>query len=77
MTSEKWVPTDSNSRPGTALPSPDGGGNGWRLPSGQTLAEFALQSGFLAPQLLAGEAAVAGRQTPRGGANPSVAKEGR
>ncbi len=26
----------------------------WRLPSGQALAEFALQSGFLAPLLLGG-----------------------
>jgi len=26
---------------------------GWRLPQGQTLSEFALESGFLAPQLLA------------------------
>ena len=26
----------------------------WRLPSGKTLAEFALQSGFLAPLLMSG-----------------------
>ena len=26
----------------------------WRLPSGKALAEFALQSGFLAPLLLSG-----------------------
>jgi hypothetical protein len=25
---------------------------GWRLPSGQTLAEFALRSGLVAPRLL-------------------------
>jgi hypothetical protein len=25
---------------------------GWRLPSGQTLAEFASRSGFVAPRLL-------------------------
>jgi len=28
------------------------GGSSWRLPSGKALAEFALQSGFLAPLLL-------------------------
>jgi hypothetical protein len=26
----------------------------WRLPSGKTLAEFALQAGFLAPLLMSG-----------------------
>jgi hypothetical protein len=28
----------------------------WRLPSGQALAEFALQAGFLAPLMLSGRA---------------------
>jgi len=28
-------------------------GGGWCLPQGQALPEFALESGFLAPQLLA------------------------
>lgn len=28
-------------------------GGGWCLPQGQSLPEFALESGFLAPQLLA------------------------
>jgi hypothetical protein len=28
----------------------------WRLPSGKALAEFALQSGFLAPLMLSGRA---------------------
>ena len=32
------------------LDAPSGGG--WYLPQGQTLPEFALESGFLAPQLL-------------------------
>lgn len=35
------------------------GPNSWRLPSGQALAEFALQAGFLAPLLFKTEPASA------------------
>jgi hypothetical protein len=36
----------------------------WRLPSGQALAEFALQSGFLAPLLLSGPSVKRKRVAP-------------
>jgi hypothetical protein len=41
----------------------------WRLPSGKALAEFALQSGFLAPLLLGGGARAA-RPREEGPASP-------
>jgi len=50
--------------------SPEGD---WRLPSGQTLAEFALRSGFVAPPLLR-EKAFRLSQIP-GGAPVGVAVE--
>jgi|SRR5579872_151595 len=36
----------------------------WRLPSGRDLAEFALQSGFLAPMMLERPKLKRGRKTP-------------
>jgi len=38
----------------------------WRLPSGQALAEFALQSGFLAPLMLGGAMGSIGALQPKG-----------
>jgi hypothetical protein len=40
--------------PGNPLPLQWMDPMSWRLPSGKTLAEFALQSGFLAPLLMSG-----------------------
>jgi hypothetical protein len=77
MTSEKWVPTDSTFCQAPAIPAAVGSGEAWRLPSGQTLAEFALQSGFLVPQLLAGEAVPAHGETCFCEDGPSDTKEER
>src|ERR1700691_1034123 len=47
----------------------------WRLPSGKDLAEFALQSGFLAPMMLERPNLKRGRKTPVAApASPVVAK---
>jgi len=49
----------------------------WRLPSGKKLAEFALQSGFLAPLLLNGPLGNAGlKRRPTTAAKPSGAAAG-
>jgi len=57
----------------------------WRLPSGQALAEFALQSGFLAPLMLGGAMGGIGalqpkRKPPTGAApvdSPAAAASGK
>jgi hypothetical protein len=47
----------------------------WRLPSGKALAEFALQSGFLAPLMLTGPYPKASKQpAPAETAGPVVDK---
>jgi hypothetical protein len=44
----------------------------WRLPSGKALAEFALQSGFLAPLLMSGPLGNAGlKRRPAAAVKPS------
>jgi len=54
-------------------------GQSWRLPSGQALAEFALQAGFLAPLLM--KAIVFGsvppKSTEKGGERSVVTRETR
>jgi hypothetical protein len=59
MTSQKWALAErGSSRDAVSAGERDGpfedrdGSLDWRLPSGQTLAEFALRSGFLAPPLM-------------------------
>jgi hypothetical protein len=55
MSSSK--PNRRRERPGSRGSNPEPawiGPAAWRLPSGKALAEFALQSGFLAPVLLDG-----------------------
>jgi len=48
----------------------------WRLPSGKALAEFALQSGFLAPQMLSGSGLIGKKKaTPAETAGPVVSKQ--
>ena len=46
----------------------------WRLPSGKALAEFALQSGFLAPLILGGRIARAEKQTAGSAGSPAGAR---
>ena len=48
----------SNSARPTELPIAWMDPMSWRLPSGKALAEFALQSGFLAPLLLGGPSGI-------------------
>ncbi len=45
----------------------------WRLPSGQALAEFALQAGFLAPLLFRADRL--GKRSPQGPAGIAEASE--
>ena len=47
----------------------------WRLPSGKALAEFALQTGFLAPLMLSGPEWKKKKAVPRAAAVAAVEKD--
>lgn len=78
LTEELSAVTDSLSllRLGAALVGPDDGGegvDGWQLPGGADLAEYALRAGILAPALLPVKSAKSAAGTARSGSNRKLA----
>jgi hypothetical protein len=78
LTEELSAVTDSLSllRLGAALVGPDDGGegvDGWQLPGGADLAEYALRAGILAPALLPVKSAKSAAGTERSGSNRKLA----